>query len=91
MHVNRRRRIPPQDTDSYLALPWLFKIAHKALACRCKVLGLGHGCCLRENTEIPLVGLSGEKAAASSKQQATPSISLSGNIRPISATISRLS
>merc|ERR1719253_1953164 len=57
-----------RDADSYLALPWLFKIAHKALACRCQALGLGDGCCLGEGAEIPLVGLGGAEAEGRQRQ-----------------------
>ena len=39
------------------ALPWQLAISHKALACRCQDLGLGDGCCLGEDAEIPLAGL----------------------------------
>jgi len=56
-------------SNSYLELPWLFKVTHKALACRCQTLGLGDGCCTGEDAEIPFFGLRDEDLQSMTQAQ----------------------
>ena len=46
-----------QHSDSYLALPWMFKVVFKGLACKCTALGKGSGCCAGRGAEMPFDGL----------------------------------
>ena len=46
--------------DSYAKLPWLLKVVHKSLACRCQDLGLGEDCCEFDGAEVPLPSLASE-------------------------------
>ena len=43
--------------SSFEELPWLFNVVHKSLACRCKDLGLGDGCCEGDLAEVSLLSL----------------------------------
>jgi len=46
-----------QEYSSFGALPWVFRVVHKALACHCQKLGMGVGCCEGENAEVLMLGL----------------------------------
>lgn len=49
--------------EDYQSMPWMFKVVHKALACRCEDLGLGDGCCTGEDPEVKFIGLKDDDEA----------------------------
>jgi len=58
--------------DSYVNLPWMFKVVHMSLACRCKDLGMGDGCCTGPNAEVPIAVM--EKTSRQGMTEAQTSI-----------------
>jgi len=44
------------EIPTFDALPWVFRVVHKSLACHCQKLGMGEECCEGEDAEVLLMG-----------------------------------